>query len=97
MLLVNVFQGFYVADALFFEQAILTTMDIVHDGLGFMLVFGDLAWVPFLYSLQGTPPMPTAPRLRRRRSHRATSQRATCCITRSTGRPGRSPPSARST
>lgn len=30
----------------------LTTMDIVHDGFGFMLVFGDLAWVPFAYSLQ---------------------------------------------
>lgn len=27
-------------------------MDIVHDGFGFMLVFGDLAWVPFTYSLQ---------------------------------------------
>lgn len=27
-------------------------MDIVHDGFGFMLAFGDLAWVPFLYSLQ---------------------------------------------
>ena len=27
-------------------------MDIVHDGFGLMLAFGDLAWVPFLYSLQ---------------------------------------------
>lgn len=27
-------------------------MDIVHDGFGFMLAFGDLAWVPFTYSLQ---------------------------------------------
>lgn len=27
-------------------------MDIVHDGFGFMLVFGDLAWVPFTYGLQ---------------------------------------------
>lgn len=27
-------------------------MDIVHDGFGFMLVFGDLVWVPFTYSLQ---------------------------------------------
>lgn len=27
-------------------------MDIVHDGFGFMLAFGDLAWVPFVYSLQ---------------------------------------------
>ena len=36
----------------FLQPAILTTMDIVHDGFGLMLVFGDLVWVPFLYSLQ---------------------------------------------
>lgn len=41
-------------DALFHEKAILTTMDITTDGFGFMLVFGDLAWVPFTYSLQVT-------------------------------------------
>ncbi len=27
-------------------------MDIVHDGFGFMLLFGDLAWVPFTYTVQ---------------------------------------------
>lgn len=27
-------------------------MDIITDGFGFMLVFGDLVWVPFLYCLQ---------------------------------------------
>lgn len=27
-------------------------MDITTDGFGFMLVFGDLAWVPFTYTLQ---------------------------------------------
>ncbi|KAF3706636.1 Delta(14)-sterol reductase [Channa argus] len=52
MILVNSFQLVYVADALWNEEAVLTTMDIVHDGFGFMLVFGDLAWVPFTYSLQ---------------------------------------------
>ncbi|KAM7170437.1 delta(14)-sterol reductase TM7SF2 isoform 3-T3 [Macrochelys suwanniensis] len=52
MLLVNAFQLLYVVDALWNEEAILTTMDIVHDGFGFMLAFGDLAWVPFTYSLQ---------------------------------------------
>ncbi|KAL8588777.1 hypothetical protein ACOMHN_035273 [Nucella lapillus] len=46
--MVCVFQFAYVADALFFEDAILTTMDIVHDGFGFMLAFGHLVWVPFL-------------------------------------------------
>ena len=52
MWLVCFFQFWYVLDALWFEEAILTTMDIVHDGFGFMLAFGDLAWVPFTYSLQ---------------------------------------------
>mmetsp|Transcript_3209 Transcript_3209/g.4844 ORF Transcript_3209/g.4844 Transcript_3209/m.4844 type:complete len:419 (-) Transcript_3209:164-1420(-) len=52
MWLVNIFQLIYVVDALWFEKAILTTMDITTDGFGFMLVFGDLAWVPFTYSLQ---------------------------------------------
>lgn len=27
-------------------------MDIVRDGFGYMLCFGDLAWVPFIYTLQ---------------------------------------------
>ena len=52
MILINIFQGFYVWDALYQERAILTTMDITTDGFGFMLAFGDLAWVPFTYSLQ---------------------------------------------
>lgn len=52
MVLVNCFQLLYVVDALWNEEAILTTMDIVHDGFGFMLAFGDLVWVPFTYSLQ---------------------------------------------
>ena len=52
MILINIFQGIYVWDALYQEKAILTTMDITTDGFGFMLVFGDMAWVPFTYSLQ---------------------------------------------
>lgn len=52
MIMVNLFQGLYVWDGLFFERAILTTMDITTDGFGFMLAFGDLCWVPFVYSLQ---------------------------------------------
>ncbi|XP_074845994.1 delta(14)-sterol reductase LBR isoform X2 [Carettochelys insculpta] len=52
MILVNSFQLLYVVDALWNEDAILTTMDITHDGFGFMLAFGDLVWVPFIYSLQ---------------------------------------------
>lgn len=52
MVLVNIFQGYYVVDALWNEKAILTTMDITTDGFGFMLTFGDLTWVPFVYTLQ---------------------------------------------
>ena len=36
MALVNVFQAAYVLDALFYEKAILTTMDITTDGFGLM-------------------------------------------------------------
>jgi Delta14-sterol reductase len=52
MILINLFHGVYVWDALYEEEAILTTMDITTDGFGFMLLFGDLVWVPFTYSLQ---------------------------------------------
>jgi hypothetical protein len=56
MILVVLFEGYYVVDALWNERAILTTMDITTDGFGYMLAFGDLVWVPFTYSLQGIPP-----------------------------------------
>lgn len=52
MALTTLFQGYYVWDALYQEKAILTTMDITTDGFGYMLAFGDLSWVPFVYSLQ---------------------------------------------
>lgn len=52
MILVCAFQSWYIFDALWFEEAVLTTMDVVHDGFGFMLAFGDLVWVPFTYGLQ---------------------------------------------
>jgi hypothetical protein len=43
-------QLYYVLDALWNEAAILTTMDITTDGFGFMLAFGDLCWVPFVFT-----------------------------------------------
>ncbi|KAI1005478.1 Delta(14)-sterol reductase [Podosphaera aphanis] len=52
IVLVTVFQVLYVLDAYWMESAILTTMDITTDGFGFMLAFGDLVWLPFIYSLQ---------------------------------------------
>lgn len=52
MWLVLAFQFWYVADGLYNEPALFTTMDITTDGFGFMLAIGDLTWVPFTYSLQ---------------------------------------------
>ncbi|KAG1761186.1 ERG4/ERG24 ergosterol biosynthesis protein [Suillus occidentalis] len=52
MWLVLAAQTWYVADGLYNEPAIFTTMDITTDGFGFMLAVGDLTWVPFVYSLQ---------------------------------------------
>ena len=46
-MLVTLFQGICVWDSLYLEKASLTNMDITTDGSGFMLAFGDLAWVPF--------------------------------------------------
>lgn len=50
--IVTISQGVYILDALWMEPAILTTIDIINDGFGFMLSFGDLVWVPFSYSIQ---------------------------------------------
>lgn len=52
ILVVTGSQGLYVLDALYMEPAILTTIDIISDGFGFMLAFADTAWIPFSYSLQ---------------------------------------------
>lgn len=52
IIFITVIQAFYVLDSHFMEPAIMTTMDITTDGFGFMLSFGDLVWVPFLYTQQ---------------------------------------------
>lgn len=52
IVLVTAFQAFYVFDSFWMEPSILTTIDITTDGFGYMLAFGDLAWVPFIYSIQ---------------------------------------------
>ncbi|KAI8313095.1 Delta(14)-sterol reductase [Colletotrichum sp. SAR11_240] len=49
---VSIVQTVYVIDCWYNEPAILTTIDIITDGFGFMLSFGDVAWLPFMYSLQ---------------------------------------------
>lgn len=45
-------QSFYALYGQYAEDRILSMMDIITDGLGFMLTFGDIVWVPFLYSTQ---------------------------------------------
>lgn len=52
VVLVTIMQTLYVLDGIYMEPAILTTIDIINDGFGFMLSFGDLVWVPFIYSTQ---------------------------------------------
>ncbi|KAH8930128.1 ERG4/ERG24 ergosterol biosynthesis protein, partial [Atractiella rhizophila] len=52
MWIVVLAQGFYTADSLWNESAVLTTMDITSDGFGFMLSFGTMCWIPFTFSLQ---------------------------------------------
>lgn len=52
MWLVVGLQTFYIFDGVLNEEGCLTMMDITTDGFGFMLSFGDLALVPFAYSLQ---------------------------------------------
>lgn len=52
LVLVNFLQAFYIFDGVLNEEGCLTMMDITTDGFGFMLSFGDLAWVPWAYTLQ---------------------------------------------
>ena len=53
MVLVIACHFLYVVNHFQAEPFILSTMDIKHEKFGFMLVFGDLVWVPFTYCLQG--------------------------------------------
>ncbi|RGB30308.1 ERG4/ERG24 ergosterol biosynthesis protein [Rhizophagus diaphanus] len=52
MILVIIFQGWYCIDSVYNEPAVLTTMDITTDGFGWMLSFGNITWLGFLYPLQ---------------------------------------------
>lgn len=52
MILVCLFQLWYVADFYVFENAMLSTWDINYENYGFMLFFGFVVWMPFNFSLQ---------------------------------------------
>nr|XP_002127572.1 7-dehydrocholesterol reductase [Ciona intestinalis] len=53
MILLNFLQAIYVIDFFWNETWYLKTMDICHDHFGFYLAWGDLAWLPIMYTLQG--------------------------------------------
>lgn len=52
ILFISAVQLYYVLEGQYAESGLLGMMDITTDGLGFMLTFGDIVWVPFLYSTQ---------------------------------------------
>lgn len=52
MVLVNLVQNWYVFEGTLYEQGLVSMIDVTTDGFGFMLAFGDLALVPFTYTMQ---------------------------------------------
>ncbi|KAK1322814.1 Delta(14)-sterol reductase [Acorus calamus] len=53
MILYQIFCALYVIDYFFYEEYMTSTWDIIAERLGFMLMFGDLVWIPFTFSIQG--------------------------------------------
>ncbi|CAL5334595.1 unnamed protein product [Camellia sinensis] len=53
MILYQLFCVLYILDYFFYEEYMTSTWDIIAEKLGFMLVFGDLVWIPFTFSIQG--------------------------------------------
>ncbi|CAK9168070.1 unnamed protein product [Ilex paraguariensis] len=53
MILYQLFCMLYILDYFYYEAYMTSTWDIIAEKLGFMLVFGDLVWIPFAFSIQG--------------------------------------------
>ncbi|KAJ4792501.1 Delta(14)-sterol reductase [Rhynchospora pubera] len=51
--LYQLFCAIYVIDYFYHEEFMTSTWDIIAERLGFMLVFGDLVFIPFTFSIQG--------------------------------------------
>ncbi|KAI6659310.1 hypothetical protein LOD99_14981 [Oopsacas minuta] len=51
MLLELFFHFVYCLDAFVYEDSVLSMMDITTDGFGYMLAFGDISWVPIVFSM----------------------------------------------
>ncbi|KAG0175780.1 hypothetical protein DFQ29_007041 [Apophysomyces sp. BC1021] len=52
MILVLVFQAWYIVDTLWHEESIIRTREITLDGFGFLHIFSNLCWTPMMSSLQ---------------------------------------------
>ncbi|KAI5078357.1 hypothetical protein GOP47_0006028 [Adiantum capillus-veneris] len=53
MILYQAFSMIYVLDFFWFEEYMTSTWDIIAENFGLMLIFGDLVWIPFTFSIQG--------------------------------------------
>ncbi|XP_039015484.1 delta(14)-sterol reductase-like isoform X1 [Hibiscus syriacus] len=53
MILYQLFCVLYILDYFVHEEYMTSTWDIIAERVGFMLVFGDLVWIPFTFSIQG--------------------------------------------
>jgi len=53
MVIVTLLHMLYILDFFFNEDWYLKTIDIAHDHYGWYLAWGDLVWLPWMYTLQG--------------------------------------------
>lgn len=53
VILYHLFCALYIIDYFFYEEFMTSTWDIIAERLGFMLVFGDLVFIPFTFTIQG--------------------------------------------
>eukprot|EP01104_Vermistella_antarctica_P005376 TRINITY_DN158_c0_g1_i2.p1 TRINITY_DN158_c0_g1~~TRINITY_DN158_c0_g1_i2.p1 ORF type:complete len:406 (-),score=68.17 TRINITY_DN158_c0_g1_i2:91-1308(-) len=52
MMLYQLFTGAYIIDYFYFEEYMTSTWDIIAEKFGLMLVWGDIVYIPFVFSLQ---------------------------------------------
>merc|ERR1719313_464543 len=50
MFIISCAHTYYIFDYYWHEIAILTTTDIIHEPFGFMLMWGDMGFLPWMYS-----------------------------------------------
>nr|AVY91776.1 delta14-sterol reductase [Saccharum hybrid cultivar SP80-3280] len=53
VILYQFFCAWYIIDYFIHEEFMTSTWDIIAERLGFMLVFGDLVFIPFTFTIQG--------------------------------------------